>query len=777
MAAAPDSIFKYGSYPFSFVKTISNRYEPVKDPSGTDTLYTRQTLCVEFIIAAGISPCLSGETPQACFKRIKHEMMNPRQALLYSSNGVKLTEVLADTLGADGNLMALDADRGPTPISFVETLTTQMSLTCQFTVTVCRADCGPGGRGVRAQQLGYTSHVWSESEDFDKTALCTLTTRGSLHCASDLRVNPDTLRHIIAPRIRRGYQRERSNYILSEDGLKLYYVFVDKEYDVAPPRGSFDARGTFVIIQSPGQFTCQCTVRLAGPKSTSKQDLMLRAMQIVKAKVRSVAVTDPSGKETQIGRAVFKEELYANAVEYTFHTAVDAKKIGTTASGVRTDLFGTELPGSPAVRQPGIAPSLRGNNQLLLLLASAFNDPCVRVAIAGLGETELQMTSGGLNGAELRQNGGPTGFAANQSNAQPTADASYQRAVNPAGPGDLTAALRPATFNPQPIQGTNPASIVVGRIPDPIPSVPDDFPYETFRIKIKYRNATGNTVLPSAWPGGENKKVKLHNPTLRMIVEWHAERIGSPPEIPDPCETDGNEVFGVEGGGGGGGDFGDSPSCNFVLIEKDIDVEGLQVAAGGYLHIYTGRYVYGVKDLSTVPLASPLPPFLVTEIRQKADPASGRLLAGARLQMESQITAIDKQIDSLNVRIDKLAEDALASDSPALVQSSTSLITAYQKNIADLQKQRSDLADKLQKQSLDYSKTITKRRREGDVWLNGDSIWYRLKTLKADAFWSNCPCDVSAEEESPAYIGGGGDWGEPTTEAELTGSPSPRSVP
>lgn len=399
MATVPTTVFTYGGYSLPHAKTESYKYETVMDPSNTNVMYTRHTLQIRGILYPGIAPSRTGETAWDCFNRIRHEFARNRRPLLYAQNKKVVIEI------ATGDI---DCENGPKAISFDPVLITQESVTVIFTVIVCTVDCSAS----TASRRGWSSNTWTETEDYNKTGLCTLTTHGTLIVAGDLRRSPDQFRHIMAPRIRNGYQRERSSYTLSPDGLRMEYTFVDQEFDVSPPYGALDARGVFMIIRAGARWMAQCTVSLHGKKSVPKQNLMVLAAEIVFSKLRSVAPPQVSSgglrQEPVTTHAYFKEQLYENAVEISFQCSILPETLGTARSGPRYNLFGTELPGSPAAFQPGVAPPLRGNNEFLTMLAAAFDDPCVTTAYvaAGLTSAELRGGAGGFEG-ELRGGTGP----------------------------------------------------------------------------------------------------------------------------------------------------------------------------------------------------------------------------------------------------------------------------------------------------------------------------------------------------------------------------------
>ncbi len=771
------SIFSYGSYTLSRVRTKSFQHVPVYDPSGTDFLYTRFTLTVEGILAEGLAPLTTGERAAQALRRIEHDFLRPRQPLLYSQDGKVILEVRGNNaevvqqidpasmgtvtntfIGVDSVAPALDADNGPKPQYFNVILMTQKAITVEFSIVVCLIDC----RDSTARKRGYTSNRWSETETYDQSGMCQLTTRGLLICASDLKVNPDQLRDIVAPVIRNGYQRTSSTFTLSEDGLRLSYNFTDKEFYLGPPYPAKKASGQFLVCWNSGRYHAQCSIRLEGDKSASKQDLMRRALQIVNAKVSTIVPQAPpkrkkvnpspdatgalggggvvgavvagnSGsappestykKQPIVTNATFSEHLYENTVEIQFRCQIDPKALGTVGSGAKLSMFGTELPGSPASNQPGIAPPLRGNNRFLQLLAASFNDPCV---MKSLGETELRASTGDLGETSLT--GTPT-----RSDSPGESPGNMPATLTTPQSGSSMSGATLATYS---YTAENPATITVGPVTEALYSAPlksggSELPYEFYTVKLTYANKTGCDVLPSAWAGSNHKKVRIHNQVLTIITEWVAERVGDPPEIPDPCPDDPNYVL------------------TDTLTTTD---ELLPIDGGGYLYRLSGRMTHKCINTALVPLVSALPPFIVAEIREKIG-SGGLLSSQATTPTESAIAAIDDQIAAAQSQLDYTLQLASASATPAMYSSQ---IAMYQENIAALSAQRNGI--------VDTTIPPTKRRREAEFTLSSDIVWYRLKTQTPGVLFEDCDNHMGSSSTARTLIGSGdgngGDWGDP----------------
>ena len=79
--------FTYGDYTLSFVHTVGFTVDGELDPSSTERLWNRYTITVQGVIATGLAPGKIGETAADTLRRIREEIMMPRQYLLYGQNG------------------------------------------------------------------------------------------------------------------------------------------------------------------------------------------------------------------------------------------------------------------------------------------------------------------------------------------------------------------------------------------------------------------------------------------------------------------------------------------------------------------------------------------------------------------------------------------------------------------------------------------------------------------------------------------------------------------
>lgn len=331
-------------------------------------------------------------------------------------------------------------------------------------------------------------------------------------------------------------------------------------------------------------------------------------------------------------------------------------------------------------------------------------------------------------------------------------------------PGEAAAVVRPPTLNPQPSLGRNPASITVGPLlGPPAATAQSTLPYEIYKVRMSYINKTGFDVLPASHRRdtltedddynkagfAKNQKVRLHGPKLRLVIEWTAERIGGPPELPDPCAGD----------------------CNYVLITNSIATEELQIVpGGGFLHSVSGRYEYGIIDTTKVPLAAALPPFIIAEVRQRVDRATGRLLARAATAADRRADALESQIIALQQRVVRLQNaltvgGAVSAVDPAILQR----IEQLNNQISTLRIEQSRILAAAQSAgAAAQADALSRRFQEGDYIFNRDILWLRMKQLRPGPLWEDCQCGPGTGTLNGAVLtggpgtGGGSPGGGPT---------------
>lgn len=598
--------FQYGTVTLTHVKTESFDQSTEYDPSNTDQLWTRTTLTVTGILAAGLNPAKTGETAADVLRRIEHNLNRPRQYLRYQIGNKTVIEI-----GDPNNpTSALDVAKGPLPKGLSTVMITEGSIEIRFTVTCATVACDSGGA---AATRGFASNRWSQKETYDKTGYCTLVTTGLLIGRTDLRVTPDQMRGAIAPPVRQGYQREFSNYTLSEDGLRLSYDYQDKEYYLPPPlieyqdangnvyaTQALEANGEMTVVSSAhgSRYMGIVTCTLKGPKGLPKYQLLGRAIAIAKAMIspfiiRQVPINGGAnvipGQELRVSHRYYESEV---SVQLTGSLDYAAVKAALPGGGGPIGLFDQIPLGSQAVDQPGISPTIRGNGQFLQMLGATFQDPCVFIALLQADLTSVdqikQISGGQLTGSNVDLSQYGSGAGGNVA----TAATGITSTSYSASPGVINNAKPGANGNPNVLQRINPASIGVGQISQTQPPL-SDIAYDIWLCNITYDYDTGVVVLPSTKAGQLASKIRVRNALLYVTVTWSVQRTGKPPMIPDPC-----------------------PEDNYVLIGMmNLEAPQLeQTPTGSIRYKMSGCYRYAALDMCKVPVVNPVPPFLIEQM-------------------------------------------------------------------------------------------------------------------------------------------------------------------
>lgn len=575
---------------------------PEKDPSGVDQLYTRFTLRIRTILYPGVNPSNPGEDPADAMKRIRHMLLTPRAPLSYSVNG----KVVVETKGRDD-------ENGPETTCEYDELRPGAFLMA-FTVTVRLTDC------ENAASKDYLSLKWTDSIVDNAQMISTRRRTGTLVISPNRTPDANSMRPLVTPDVPSGFRREHSEYTLSEDGRIIRFTFVDKAMMQSPPDIAVRMRGVQVESATPPGSVRMGMIRLRldGTLGTSKKDLLAAAVYAAMSRVYASGPLQSSTGRILMGWSVSEglgddecwvelsvnwrikpDKSRSNTSGVTKKTTpglltwlispplaagITIRSAITNGAGPKPNAAGKDtaaISGAPAWvgaalpnATPGriVAPPANGLANAVKLVAAILNDPC--------GQTSELVAGGGFD-AELRT-GGP-GFGGLNGDAAATA-------VN-SGTGTLTAQVVPAESIPPDDQQ--------GLYDDGKPGV-----YDEYTIVSRYRYNSGKVVLASTKVGEPAREVQLHNPTLKLTVEWTAVKVGGPLVIPKPAN---------------------SPDGLAIWKDGTITTNETEIAADGVSerHEASGIYEYEYTRPELASIAAPLVPFLSCDL---AD-SSNRVLA------------------------------------------------------------------------------------------------------------------------------------------------------
>lgn len=469
----------YNGVSLSYIHTHSFEQEAVYTDDHADYLYTHVRIAAQAVLNESLLPAVKGEHPGGTIARVRHALLTPRGDLSFTVGNDDLIPEMEDG----------DAKNGPLPISCNITEIGEATFLIDYAIETWIDECADG------KHPPYLSVRFSEEVAMDESFYTTRTRRGKLYVRRDVTANPDTLREqVIALKIPPGFQRVSSTYTMAEDGCSMDFSIVDREVYLEPPQPATKATGE-LIASTPNGAKCvrECHVTLEGAKTTSKADLISKAVLIAFTKAKGgdgVAAVDPNGTARLMGAAI-KESLWENKVEVSCKFQVLALTDRLDGGQVTLKPFGVAPPGCG----PGTPPpdyGVRGTANILLQVA-ALSDPCMAVAMK---QTAIK-------------GGGPDGVA-----PVPAA----QVLQGPPRQTDNLAQFKQDGFG------------IYGR----------------YKVSNLWRHKNHVVALAIASPNGFNGAdtafCQMAAARLERVVDWEVERTGAKPKIPDPI-VDGNHVL------------------------------------------------------------------------------------------------------------------------------------------------------------------------------------------------------------------------------------------
>lgn len=258
-------MLSYNGLDLQVIKTNFYKKEPIFD--GHTYLYTRHTISVLAVynpkMVGYFLPAGLGNVPQEAETFapetdavIRHHLLQPRKKLLYrftnQAGELPFYDVISSPQGLAPNTVdgadlpipnphqlggvkdhPADATEGPFPISCeVKEVRGSKTFLVSFTIRTDINDCEKYEGGPPT----VLSHVWSQEEQLDQDFLSIRVTRGRivfhagrLRAAGSLQ---DNYRNAVAQPLIDGFKREHVEVKISEDGLQLQYVIVDKEQPI-----------------------------------------------------------------------------------------------------------------------------------------------------------------------------------------------------------------------------------------------------------------------------------------------------------------------------------------------------------------------------------------------------------------------------------------------------------------------------------------------------------------------------------------------------------------
>lgn len=566
------------------------------------------------------SICLPGETFTAALARVRHTLEVPRRPLY----------VFFDSAVPYLSIPAADASDGPiVRVVDLHTFAGTQSAHLTFGVRTSTRDCPNATGGVP----GWTYHAFRESIDLDDRHATTVTRSGLIRFRGDYltkefdafgnyrNVTADAFRGIVSPNVPNSFLRVSSRYEVQEDGLALRYTFVDKEQFCMPPEPAVKAAMRSTVSTSNGakmyaQVNCTLVGRMDGGnhrdpqpgrgRDTGINRLLETAVALCMHQLRKM--TAPPGDR---GRWLITGEVsvdhYEGSVSVALRTLVTPPKrtqqvVGGVGGG-QTSSAGAALAGAgilgvmeaaaqkaKAVGRGGVGgevprglarlgmgePPLgsdrrppevgRGSAPFFKLVSAVLGDPCLdALFIEGeLRQGRFEPPAFGRSGAA----GGGSGL--------PAPEGVEAGAAGGAVPADLPTPTPPNWPQLPPAEVT-----VTELVSDPLAeaeAVSDGRVWTHCELRPRVVKDKGRVARTEMRAGGLTRVIQVRAESVKYVVEWEADRVGAPPEIPPEEHPDGN----------------------FVLLESVWSPGTVDVGADGVtlIHSAAGRYEYAVVDPS-----------------------------------------------------------------------------------------------------------------------------------------------------------------------------------
>lgn len=370
----------YNGVTLPYALTRVHQTGPVMDPSRSDEMLIKIRLEAEGLVtyddALPLVASIPGGTPTAetVLKYIRHRLCQPRQALIYD------TEIGPASPATRNSLINIPGGRdhagGPFPddAAIDVQITTQGCFWIKFAVETYIRECNQLFTGTEKVDEPLSIR-WEESIEFTETFQAVLTRTGTAVISSLSSISIDTVRRSwVTPAIPAGFGRKTARYMMSRDGLRCDFQFVDEQLQFAPPAPathmqlvqSEETAPTGVGLRT-GTISCNVTGALgADPKA-----LQQIAAQVVNFRLGRSAPSRTTGgliigatkfatTETRDGVSVVLVRTYKTGVRNTTPTPRGVR--GWVAGGAAGATAGAALGGGlPGAVIGGVIGAIAGN--------------------------------------------------------------------------------------------------------------------------------------------------------------------------------------------------------------------------------------------------------------------------------------------------------------------------------------------------------------------------------------------------------------------------------
>ena len=535
------SFIQYNGVKLNIIRTDEYEQTPVFSDDGSDYLYTRFTVSVTAVYNPEAISYQAGNPPTATagilapdtMQALEYVMMQPRKFLIYSFHGTALI-----SSPEDPNVTpSVDALNGPTPLFCrVSSLAGTKTWLVSFSVVTHVLDCPD----QLSNSTPIISNRYSVTHDMDERFFTTIISSGEAIVATDQLNNRtiDQFRSKCLPPIPAYFRRASISVTVNPIGNRLAWQTRDVEVSYAlgdnTGKGGFIGGGggplsgivDFTARISAGSVSAggmgmpamhqvvafDCTAR--GNRLSSRDNLVTFCMSLAATKLRL-----PSGGAKGppvLMNARIAEDLHDPVVSIHIETWNGPTEAAAPGGGpIDLNWFGTDTQRSKALihRDGGLNPSpnadgISRGTYTVPMFVQALQDACQAVPSPGSGGA-----AGAGAGAPQGGGGGGAGaLGANQSAPVVTVGLSETR----------------------PTYATKYTSTW----------------FTQYQLDIKYIRDEHRIMMPSTGPatgpgspGPAAAYPQVANPTMRVVVAFTAERLGSKPICPDPFINNTNYVM------------------------------------------------------------------------------------------------------------------------------------------------------------------------------------------------------------------------------------------
>lgn len=382
------SVVTYNDIKLAYPLHNSFSQESVYDDQGqTDWVYQRYDISVMNVINTKLVSTIIPDTildaeaaaeltPVQIMRFIRGRLLQPRKTL-----SIKIGENDLIPAKMNGVTHSVDAKNGPLPqsciISQLQDTTFLMTwrIIAHYYENLTQATEEPP---VNKAGNATINNRWTETVDIDSRDYTTRTRIGKYIIRSDNidgAIADDVRSQMAVVGVPNGFVRSASSYTVSPDGLAIQYRITDREVRSYPPRGAFEATGTY--IESTTKLGAmrwgEVRTTLRGSKNSALGELVGTAIISAASKLKvSGAAINGVGAFTQLDHSSISVNMYDNEVTVAMRALMGPNQRVRQAGIATVDLNQiVQLDNVPKEQPPYQDRGTAG----LLLQAAAYYDP------------------------------------------------------------------------------------------------------------------------------------------------------------------------------------------------------------------------------------------------------------------------------------------------------------------------------------------------------------------------------------------------------------------